>query len=76
MAADITLKYSYVVHIKIECFVLSVVSFCSFVLLFYLHVVHDGLEEPSQSAALLLHYRIHFSRSEKKTPHQNVVVFV
>lgn len=27
----------------------------------HLHVVHDDLEEPSQSAALLLHSRIHFT---------------
>lgn len=41
---------------------------------FYLHVVHDGQKEPSQSAALLLHYRIHFPPTkEKKNPSQKRV---
>lgn len=30
----------------------------------HLHVVHDDLEEPSQSAALLLHSRIHFTTTK------------
>lgn len=34
---------------------------------FYLHVVHDELEEPSQGAAFLLYTRIHFSTVSEKS---------
>lgn len=34
---------------------------------FYLHVVHDELEEPSQGAAFLLYTRIHFSTGSEKS---------
>lgn len=33
---------------------------------YYLHVVHDDLEEPSQGAAFLLYTRIHFSTGSEK----------
>lgn len=43
---------------------------------FYLHVVHDELEEPSQGAAFLLYSRIHFSTgSEKSSTSQHANFF-
>lgn len=34
--------------------------------IFYLHIIHDELEEPSQGAAFLFYSRIHFPQPWKK----------